>query len=227
MCPNGYFNVTNSIVNQSKYVCSACLPQCLTCATSTSCILCKVGVQFGGSCLTKCPAGMFAESGTCFVCTLPCVECVTATVCSTCPTSGYLLVAGSSCIVSSVCPEGYFLNPNSTNCTSACGSGLYKSSTNRLCVSTCPDNQFKTTDMECVESCPSGYYGDSTYNCVKCASQSQSTCQGTLNFNLSSEIVEDLLFVYMRFSMSAQLVRQIQFTDIQLTPDIPFDLVAN
>lgn len=73
VCPDGYYNVTNPNVGQSKYVCSTCLPECLTCNSATSCLMCKNGVQMNGQCLSMCPIHMFAQAGTCFNCTLPCL----------------------------------------------------------------------------------------------------------------------------------------------------------
>lgn len=186
VCPQGYFNITNTNTNQSKYVCASCMSQCLTCNSSNSCILCKSGVQLMGVCLASCPSRMFAQAGTCFNCSLPCLDCVAATICSSCPAnSGYLLVAGTSCIVATTCPEGFYLIPNSTNCSSNCGDQLYKDKEQRACVPVCPSDRFITEDRECVESCPSGQYGNSTYKCGKC-NLFASSCVGLLNFNLST-----------------------------------------
>jgi hypothetical protein len=132
--------------------------------------------------------------------------------CSSCPlNSGYLLVASSECIVSNTCPEGYYLIPNSTNCSSVCGNGLYREPISRTCTSVCPSDNFKTVDLMCSINCPVGYYGNSTYFCVKCVESSSVAsgyiCPDILNFNISQEIIEDSLYLYLAFSIETILTR--------------------
>jgi hypothetical protein len=81
--------------------------------------------MYQGGCQSSCPAAMYASSATCFSCTSPCYNCTGPTTCSSC-NSGYLLVASSQCILGTNCPSGYYLIPNSSNCSSSCPIGLYK-----------------------------------------------------------------------------------------------------
>lgn len=86
-----------------------------------------------------------------------------------------------------------------------CPTNYYRETNTRTCVLSCPNNYFKSADWMCVKSCPSGYYGNETYYCVACGGDS---CKNVLNFNVTSDIIGDSLYLYIGFTVPARFNRE-------------------
>ncbi|KAM3135880.1 hypothetical protein pb186bvf_012009 [Paramecium bursaria] len=167
-CPDGYY--------QSGSICNQCQQQCFTCTGFNNCQICKStyyldgtqcnqycleklmnqitwqcsddcqGVISSGLCLQNCPLGLFQFNNYCYV------DCPNGyygnqTKCVLCPNQCLICSSISSC---SECQAGYYLEQD--QCVNQCSNG-YGDSIGKICVSQCPQNQYKYEKL-CVIQCP-------------------------------------------------------------------------
>lgn len=128
-CPATYYP---DYSNSQNITCKACIPNCINCVTSTSCLSCGSGYYlYSGTCTSSCPSGFFANTGnnTCTGCIPPCQTCNSSSICLSCST-GYL---------------------DSSKCTLQCNYTSYISSNFvcTLCAAPCTSCYSSTLCMSC------------------------------------------------------------------------------
>lgn len=187
-CPASFFK------NTTSNTCTPCNPACTSCfgPTANECYSCNSGYflqQSSKSCLNSCISspGTWANSqtNTCSPCDVACATC-----------------GSSSRTDCSSCNINYFLQPNSTACSSTCPSGYWKNTTGRICspcvspcvtctsISNCQscivNYQVDPSTQKCVKSCSSGLYLDKSINSCSPCDSACSTCFGPTNFECTS-----------------------------------------
>lgn len=113
-CPAGYYSTA------ATRECLPCDTRCLSCdTTATNCKSCPWGYYLmNGQCLSRCPAGYYADtnytSQTCLPCVPPCLECTKLEICTKC-ISGYNYYLSPT----GLCVNNCSLLTNSTNTTAS------------------------------------------------------------------------------------------------------------
>lgn len=146
-------------------ICTACLPPCITCASSRECTSCTAGFflsnalcsRCDSSCLTcngpsdsnclSCIGTATLNNGYCSGCSSTCAEC-SGTRCIACA-NAYFIFNGN-CL--SACPPGTFSNGSiCTPCDSSC------SRCNATACLNCSDGFLYILKEKCYKNCPNGF----------------------------------------------------------------------
>lgn len=192
--------------------CATCEATCQTCngANNNDCLTCVSGkvLSYGfATCLSACPDGQYAPSGsqTCLPCSVNCLTCSTnSSHCDSCTLSVnglalFLLSSSNTCLSS--CPIGKFGNTTTSICDpchSSCRTCVGPLETD--CLS-CSSGSFDITNTTCVSSCGAGRYNSNSIcyacpdRCSTCTSVATCTaCQKVLGvpyfLNLTSCLVQ-------------------------------------
>ena len=171
-CPSGYQLLSTG-------ACQACLLNCDTCDSSTTCSQCKSGFvrvvsSNGTTCTNSCPSGNYLESttNTCITCSSNCLNCTSTMNCLIC--SSNLILYQGYCISS--CPTGYTnINQTCLACLTGCKvcGPLYN-------CTTCSSGFTLSSNNSCVvppNNCSNGYYLNALSSCSQCY-PTCSTCNG-------------------------------------------------
>ena len=169
-------------------VCVACDAACGTCSgpTSTDCISCSNAAtpfESGGSCVSECPSGAFADTNgaiaKCTACHSSCGECdgEGSMACVSCPVSVTPFFDGGACL--SACPAGKFADASNGNtcaaCDSTCGECVDSAT---KCTACHAGGTYDAASNACAYTCPPGQYVVSgTTSCAACDGTC-ATCSG-------------------------------------------------
>ena len=157
LCPDSYFfNGTH---------CLPCLPECLKCSSSSSCLLCKSQNSHLVSNGCKCDDGFYnltsiSELNSCLQCDEKCSKCSEPETCTECKFSGALLELNCEC------KSGYF---KSNKKCQVCFPECLECASYGPCLS-CKSTFSQITTLGC--ECLDGYGGPNSLlsedSCVKC-----------------------------------------------------------
>lgn len=114
VCPDFYYSdsiaVNLTLGNVSTLICQPCVPPCLTCSGSSTCLSCQNNTYYDGffSCVSgsACPAFTYPNNSLlmCMGCVQPCLSCSSFYSCLSCVNDSFLF--NTSCL--GACPKGYF-----------------------------------------------------------------------------------------------------------------------
>ena len=174
--------------------CLACYNSCETCSgpLSMNCLTCSSSLYlyqnqcqsscpsgtliFQGGCVTGCQGGFYSDGSQCLACDHTCATCNGGSS-SNCLSCAYPLgLSLNQCL--SVCNSGFYLNPQTLNCSMCDITCKQCQNQSNLCLS-CNTNYYLYSSS-CLITCPKQTYGDSASHTCKNCDNSCLTCSGPL-----------------------------------------------
>lgn len=169
-CPIYYYLSNTTFPTQ----CVGCIPPCLACSSSNSCLSCVNGFYYYNlTCSLSCPANITISdnsSWTCTPCSSQCATCITTVnTCSTC--SSLAAFYNNQCVTQ--CPYPMVINNGyCANCSVSCKSCFLTYTNCTSCALGSAPYLFISSNIgSCMPSCPFTYYADSVNGiCSLCSS---------------------------------------------------------
>ena len=164
-CPSGFYGEGTADTGR---VCRKCGPDCLACATGTSCTTCtntKYLASSQTSCDDACETGFYGQGAgisgrACKPCFTGCATCTESATCQSCVQPGLFLTSDRRACVAK-CPAGFY-GASSGVCTPCSMADCAQCNTPTSC-SVCGNSKSLAVDGKtCVSSCGTGFFTSGT-----------------------------------------------------------------